>query len=337
MKIAPARTDSFVKSPDAALRVALVYGPDAGLVRERGLLLARTACETADDPFRVATPAPGTVAEDPALLMDEMAAQSLSGGRRLVHIQGAGDGLALALTNLLANLPGTDTLLVIEAGDLGKNSKLRKLCEGGGSETAAIACYTEDGPARRRTIATLLREQGFEADGDALDLLAETAPADRMALKSELEKLSIYAMGRQKISRADVAEALGDGGAAELDALAMAVGAGAPGEVARLAQRLLSENMSFVMLLRTVQRHLLRLQLARAALDSGRTATDAIKSLRPPVFWKHETPMVRQLQRWSAERLARALVHLAEAEAQCKSTGIPAETVCAQALVTVAR
>ena len=41
MKIQPARIEAFLAKPDAAARAVLLYGPDAGLVRERADKLAR--------------------------------------------------------------------------------------------------------------------------------------------------------------------------------------------------------------------------------------------------------------------------------------------------------
>ena len=54
MKVPPRQVDAFCRKPDAAVRVVLVYGADAGMVRERADLLARSAVEDLSDPFRVA-------------------------------------------------------------------------------------------------------------------------------------------------------------------------------------------------------------------------------------------------------------------------------------------
>ncbi|MCC6467418.1 MAG: DNA polymerase III subunit delta, partial [Alphaproteobacteria bacterium] len=35
MKIQPGKVETFLAKPDAAVRAVLLYGPDAGLVRER--------------------------------------------------------------------------------------------------------------------------------------------------------------------------------------------------------------------------------------------------------------------------------------------------------------
>ncbi len=47
--------------------------------------------------------------------------------------------------------------------------------------------------------------------------------------------------------------------------------------------------------------------------------------------------MARQLQRWSPRRLAAALDRLLQAEVECKSTALPDHTMCAQALLDLAR
>ncbi len=53
MKLSGARIDGFIRQPDPAARAILVYGPNAGLVRERADALARHVVDRLDDPFRV--------------------------------------------------------------------------------------------------------------------------------------------------------------------------------------------------------------------------------------------------------------------------------------------
>ena len=94
MKITPRNAEAFVRSPDPSLRAVLVYGPDAGLVRERVEALVKAAAEDPADPFRVSELGAREIVEDPARLGDEAAALSLSGGRRAVRLRQAGDDLA---------------------------------------------------------------------------------------------------------------------------------------------------------------------------------------------------------------------------------------------------
>ncbi|MGC2522189.1 MAG: DNA polymerase III subunit delta, partial [Stellaceae bacterium] len=85
MKIAPSRVAAFLQRPDPEIRAVLLYGPDAGLVRERADAVARTVCTDLSDPFRVAMLNGAVLAADPARLADEAAQLSLVGGRRVVR------------------------------------------------------------------------------------------------------------------------------------------------------------------------------------------------------------------------------------------------------------
>ena len=59
-------------NPD--VRAVLLYGPDAGLVRERADGLVRGVAGDLGDPFRVTELSPDEIAKEPARLFDEAAA-----------------------------------------------------------------------------------------------------------------------------------------------------------------------------------------------------------------------------------------------------------------------
>ena len=138
MKLPTAKIASFLAKPDPAVRVILVYGPDAGLVRERVMHLAKLVTPDLNDPFRVMTLTSSMISEDPARLFDEMAAQALGGGRRLIRLQSPSESLATVVSNLLVDMPQGDSLFLIEGGDMDKRSKLRAACEGDSPSACAI-------------------------------------------------------------------------------------------------------------------------------------------------------------------------------------------------------
>jgi DNA polymerase III subunit delta len=336
MKFSAAQTNAFLQKPDATMRVVLIYGPDSGLVCERAENLARKIVPDLTDPFRVAALTGSVIADDPARLMDEMAAQALGGGRRLIRLQHAADGLAGALATVLGDMPEGDSFLLIEAGELEKRSKLRALCENESKIACAIACYVEEGPARQRIISDILQAEKISVSRDVLMFLAEILPSDRMAMRSELEKLALYAKGKPALTIEDVSAAVQDAGAAEIDDLVYAVGSGDPRKVEMLIERLFAEQTSPVAILRAAQRHFLRLQWARDQMKQGTSANDAVKRLQPPVFWKYADQMSAQLNRWPASRIDRALNRLFEAEAAVKRTGTPDTVLVAQLLTGMA-
>ena len=63
----------------------------------------------------------------------------------------------------------------------------------------------------------------------------------------------------------------------------------------------------------------------------------AIRGARPPIFFKQQDSYRRQLARWNEARLRSALDRIAEAEFHMKQTGLPAETLCREAMFAVAQ
>ena len=55
MKIQYRDIENFVKTPNPAARVILIYGPDHGLMKERANSIAKASVEDVNDPFNVIT------------------------------------------------------------------------------------------------------------------------------------------------------------------------------------------------------------------------------------------------------------------------------------------
>lgn len=337
MKVQPRNADAFAKKPPAATRVVLFYGPDSGLVRERGKVAAQSACPDLGDPFRVSDLKSDQVAGDAARLADEMAAIALTGGRRVVRIRDADEKLAPVLAGLLKGMPPGDTLLVLEAGELDARSKLRKLAEDAGDEAASIACYVEGEEELAATIGRMMVEHGLQIDPEARDWLAGNLVGDRSMARGEIDKLAIYMMGAKRVTLEDVRAVIGDSAALDLDEPALAAAGGDLAEVDRSLRRLFADGTATVAILRAAQRHFQRLHQAVAHVAHGQTPQQAVKSLRPPVFFKMEAEMTAQVRRWTLPLLAQALTRLMEAEADCKRTHLPDETICARAFFQLAQ
>jgi DNA polymerase-3 subunit delta len=346
MKITPRNAEAFVRSPDPSLRAVLVYGPDAGLVRERVEALVKAAAEDPADPFRVSELGAREIVEDPARLGDEAAALSLSGGRRAVRLRQAGDDLAPHFKDFFATGRG-EALVVVEAGDLPPRSALRKIFEGAGAG-AALACYRDD----ERSLPALIRETlgsfGLEATPDALAYLGANLGGDRQLSRRELEKLALYMGAHNKgahnegadnkgarVELRDAQACVGDSAALSLEDLAFAVAGGEPAGAERALQRSLQEGGQPVRALGAVARHFQRLHLVRGLTGRGESLDGAVKGLRPPVFWKRAESFKAQATAWPPGALARALERLLEAEAACKQSGAVPDTICARTLLEI--
>ena len=337
MKITGARQESFIASPDAGIACVLLYGPDRGLVRERARRLGKGVVEHIDDPFRVIELTPADLKNDPARLSDEALSLSLGGGRRFVRVREATDGLNKAFANLLDGVDFSSTaLVVVEAGELGARSTLRALFEKR-KNAAALACYGDEGAGLRRIISETLSKYELKASPDALSYLMESLGSDRSVTRGEIEKLALYMGKPGEVSLEDAMACVGDSAAATLDDVSFAAASGDQAVLDRALVRAFNEGLHAVGILRAVNRHFLRLHQAVGLMQGGKNAGQALKSLRPPVIFKHEDPFRNHLAKWQSERLSGALDMLCQAEMDCKTTGMPATAICGRTLMRIAQ
>lgn len=337
MKAKAGDIEALLRKMDPRFSAVLVYGPNEGLVRERARRIAEQVVEDLNDPFNVANLSPQDLKEDPARLVDEAAAISMMGGRRLVRLDAAADSVADPLKAFLDD-PRGDSLVLITGGDLAPRSGLRKAVETA-KNAIAIPCYADDARSLDDLIHQALRQHGLDVEGDAAAYLMDRLGDDRAVIRGELDKLAIFKAGdtHRVVTLADAQACVGDSGALTLDEVAGAVSGGDLKRLDRALARAFAQGESPVGVLRAVSRRLMRLYEAAGHMGQGMSARDAMKRLRPPVFFKEADAFQAELGRWAQARLATALGLLVEAEVDCKSTGMPDEAVCARTCMRIAR
>lgn len=334
MKITYRDIESFVKTPNPAARVILVYGPDSGLMRERAKTMGLTIVPDINDPFNAVTLSNEILAEDPARLPDEAGAISMMGGDRLIRVENAGDKLTPLIKGYLED-PNDNALVILQAGELGPRSSLRKLCESA-KNAAAVPCYVEDERDLGRLIRQTMQEANLMIDNDAVAWLAANISGNRQKVRSELDKVITY-MGADggKVTLNDVQACCGEAGARGLDDLVYAAAGNQPEKALRTYAQLIEEDVNFVVIVRSLQNHFRKLHMTRAKIEGGENVEQAVKGLRPPLFFKQAPLFKSQAQRWPLQKISTVLERLMDLEAQCKTTGMPVETLCAQAVLSI--
>jgi DNA polymerase-3 subunit delta len=334
LKLTAGRAEAFLRSPNPEVRAVLFYGPDAGLIRERADALGRTVTPDLRDPFRVADLTGAGLATDPTRLHDEAAQISLMGGHRLVRVREIGDAQSAVFTRFLAD-PPADALVVAEAGDLPSRSALRRLFDDA-SRGVAIGCYPDSARDLAEVIRDSLATHRITASRDAIEFLVMHLGGDRLLTRGELEKLALYVGDGGKVELDDARLSIADSAGLSLDDAVFAAAEGDAASLDRVLSRVFQEGESPVSIIRAALRHLQRLHLLAARVAGGDSLESAMRSARPPIFFKQQDSIRRQLTLWREPRLRRALDRLAAAEVQIKTTGMPAQTACRSALFAIA-
>ncbi len=334
MKISAGRAPEFLKGAWRTARGILLYGPDAGLARERAEAAITLAVGGGERHFSVSEVAGAALKDDRRILADELAMVPFGGGARVVRVRDAMDGMVDALEIALARWPEAGHLIV-EAGELSPRSRLRQVFEED-ERLAAIPCYADTPESIADLVRTSLAAEKIAVSAEALDFLSARLGGDRLAVRSEVAKLAVYGASTGAIDLEDALDCAGAWGESSLDD---ALHAACSGEVDRLDARLkecLAQDLPPIAMLRGAMRHVERLLLARTRIDMGASIEDVVRQQRPPIFFRHVDAFKRQLRVWSADSLRRALSRLMEAEVRCKAASVPDEAIGGRAFYELA-
>ena len=171
---------------------------------------------------------------------------------------------------------------------------------------------------------------------DARAALKGLIGADRMASRSEVAKLCLYAADTGTVTIDDVRAIIGDAAASATDEVIDAAALGDAAVLDRQYRRLRAAGVAGAVIVGAAQRHFNFLQKARAACDAGATVEAVVAGARPPVFFQRRNAIIRQLNIWSAAALDAALARLDIALFESRLHRAIEDEVVAQALQSVA-
>lgn len=333
MEFKSAQIDAFIKSPDKSRRVFLCYGQDEGLVRERAKAICLTTVDSLDDPFCYVEMAQGDVSEDPARLSDEIGAISMTGGDRVIRLRGTGNTTANLIKSVL-DMDFSNSLLVIEAGDIRKDSALVKAVNSA-DFGVVIPCFRDKNQDISTLINEVLREANLSPASDASEYLRQNLGSDRAISRQELDKLVLY-MGSEatRVTLEDAKAVIGDSSAESVFDVIDAALVGNLPKLELTLNKAFFAGESSITFLRLIQNQLKQLHKAASFIDRGASSSDALKKSGIP-FFNHQKAQ-SQLSKRRSGHFATCLDIILQAEMDCKTTSYPDEALCRRALLRIA-
>ncbi len=334
MKISGRGVEPFLANPPTNLCAVLIYGHDRGMIKERAEIIARKFVPDLNDPFAVTSLSADDVAKDTALLVDSAAAMPAMGGYRLVRLDQTSANCLNALKYLLEQAPEQSLTVVTASEEINTKSAMVKLFEQA-DHAASIGCYADTNQSLAQLAQTAFKTHNISAERDALTFITEHLGNDRMASRSEIDKLVMMAGDGGHLSLEQVKHALGDGAGIDVNEAIHAAADGQMDKLSTALTRLQLEQIPGERLLRAAQGYFLKLYRITAAMDDGMNRDQAMGSIRPPIFFAEKRAVEAHLRLWSSTRCRKAIDRLADAEKQSRR-GISADTAAAQAMIALA-
>ena len=327
--------DNYLKKPNEAHQIILIYGPDRGLVYERAQKFASQCGVDIEDPFATIKLESETLTQDPARLNDEANTVSMFGGKRLIWVKRGSEKSIVNIIESLLSDPPPDTFILIEGGELRKGTGLRKRIEQA-KTSIALPCYQDSHRSLDSVIDEEIKKHNLQIDNEARALLKSLIGEDRMASKSEINKLCLYALSDGSITSDHIISIVGDASSFGIDTVLDSVATGNQVEMDRSVRRLLARGTSPVQIALATQRHFQSLHRTCIYMQAERCGADkAIFGLRPPLHFQRKPFFIKALSIWSLPTLAPVLTRLGKLSLDVRQQPTLAPALLTSALLAI--
>lgn len=341
MKRAGAEALNFTAKPAKEYWAALIFGKDRTAVKDAADQLAAKWLGAAEDAFNTARLSDSDLKSDPVKLADELQAQSLFGGERLVRVRLDAENAGAPLIQVLADVESgalpIGGRLLIEAGDLTPKSNLRGKFEGA-KKGMALQIYGLEEGGIGLLLDSALADLGASIDEEARAAFIAATAKEQAVVRSEVEKLGLFGrnLGRpinfEDLTSLGVTEREGDFGEAADLALT-----GALKESLVAYERAAGAGGAPVAALKALEWRLSRVATVRRRMAGGQNASEAIGSLVPRMAPFQIPALQKQIDVWPGPAAEAAMHSILETELKIKRAGSPDAALAARLYLDVAR
>src|SRR6202161_4411694 len=326
--------DAFLARPDPGRPIILLYGPDAGLVRERAEALLASAVDDPNDPFSLVRLDGDELSAESSRLVEEALATPLFGGRRAIRVRAGSRNFAGGI-DALAETPLKDCRIVIEAGELRPESRRRTPCDR--PKTAvAIACYPDAERDLAKLIDDELRLSNLKIAPDARASLTALLGGDRQASRNELRKLALYAHGKGEVTLDDVMAVVADASELKIDPIVDGAFAGNAAAVEPEFAKAMVAGTYPAMIISAAQRQAAWLHKSALAVADGTPVSTLLDSGFPRLHFSRKPNVETALRNFSAARLLAIIEQLATAALEMRKQAPLAAAIAQRTLLSVA-
>jgi len=299
--------EGFLAKPDVETGMILIYGPDAGRVRETTDRLQAHFHTKDADPMALVSLQFGDFENPGERISIEANTPSMFGDRRVIRVRGATNAFAKEVEQTVKD--GFDAILLVEASNLTPKDGLRKLAEAQ-KASRAVPCYADDIRSLTQLARQMFEKAQISIESDALRALIDVLGNDRQITRLEVEKLILFAQESKRVTYSDVMVLCGDNAAETMDEILDSAGTGHVQKLDTALSRAFSSGTHSSAILTRALMHFSNLREMRAGFDQGRTLQEIFSSGRFRVHFSRKASMESQVRSWTAANLATACARL---------------------------
>ena len=310
----------------------LVYGPNEGLIRENVDIIYKNFskeknCEKVNITGK-------QLDESATILNDELSTISLFSEKKFVVLISAKEKHASIIDEALS-LDFKNTCMVVKQDNLTKSSSIRKLYETSKNHFS-LACYDDDIKVLSTLLEKFQKEHGITFDSDVKSFLLNNLSNDRMVIKNELEKI-LLSLNKddQKVDIDKLRYILHDSSHTDFQQINNSILFGKTEKGSKSLEKLFNLGTNPVAILKSFNNYIMRIRLTQVELSKGKQFDEAIKVLRPPVFWKEKSDFKRHCLMWPADMIENIINEVLSSEIKCMTNNVIAKEQCEKTLFRI--
>jgi len=307
----------------------LIYGPNEGLVRENIDVIYKNFSRDSDSEKIDINGK--QLDDDISILNDEISTISLFNKKKFIILDTAKEKHVSIIEDALS-LDFKNVCMVVKQDNLTKSSSIRKLYETSKIHFS-LACYDDDIKALSSLIERFQKEHNITFDSNVKSFLLNNLSNDRMVIKNELEKILLSLSEEDR--RVDIEKLryiLHDSAHTDFQQINNSILFGNIEKGSKSLEKLFNLGTNPIAILKSFNNYIMRIRLTQVELSKGKQFDEAIKVLKPPVFWKEKSDFKRHCMMWPANVIESIINEVLSSEIKCMTNNVIAKEQCEKTL-----
>ncbi len=256
------------------------------------------------------------ILDNKEIFFEDTLSGSLFEDNKIIIINRASEKICEIILNLIERQIN-EIKIIINSDLLEKKSKLRALFEKE-KELICIATYPDNNETLSRIATTFFKREKISISQQNINLIINKCNGDRQNLKNELEKISIYAVGKNTITTQEILKLVNlseNHGFSELIDNCLIKN---KNKIMNILNENNFSNEDCIIILRTFlikAKKILKLSLE---LERNNDINKTIATAKPPIFWKDKEIVKTQLNTWKSNNIKKLIYQLNDVELQIK-------------------
>ena len=296
--------NDFEKKPENYLsfRFFLFYGPNYGKVCDCTNLIK--SLKNVEQDFEVMNFFSDEIKkEDLSRIFIESSTPNIFGSKTFLCFHLNSEKISKEIVSIISKETNKDLIIVLKCHQLSPRSPLRSFFEKN-NYSISVPCYEESENEKKTYINNVLQNEGIKVSESLITLLTNNLSNQRLEIKSELEKIIILhkTESEKKFvcnTFSFISDSLNNEDTRFIFSLASKEKKGFVKNFNKFTDYG-SDNMKLITYL---LEHFFRLLVIKIKIYEGIEVSDAIKQLRPPIFFKNLPEFKQQLKIFSTSEL----------------------------------